>query len=130
MRIAFLLALLVAAGSAAAAKPDWKAVGETVNGNRVYVDAANRRSSGGVILVTFRTVLKDPLETTGGAVTTLRSKMRVKCADETAAGIEVTLYEDEANNKVFARNRASEVVYRKEPPGSSADLVIRAVCRK
>ena len=130
MRIAFLVAFLVASGAAVAAKPDWKAVGETVNGNRVYLDVANRRSSGGVQLVTYRTVLKDPLETAGGAVTTLKSKMRVKCADETAAGIEVTLYEDEAKNKVFARNRASEVVYRKEPPGSAADLVIRAVCRK
>ena len=130
MRIAFLVAFLVASGAAAAAKPDWKAVGETVNGNHVYLDVANRRSSGGVQLVTYRTVLKDPLETAGGAVTTLKSKMRVRCADETAAGIEVTLYEDEARNKVFARNRASEVVFRKEPPGSSADLVIRAVCRK
>jgi hypothetical protein len=130
MRLALLFAFLAAAGTAAAAKPEWKAVGETVNGNRVYVDVANRRSSGGVQLVNYRTVLKDPLETPSGAVTTLRSKMRVKCDEGTAAGIEVTLYEDEATNKVFARNRASEVVYRKEPPGSSADLVIGALCRK
>lgn len=130
MRLAFFVALLAVAGAAAAAKPDWRAVGETVNGNRVYFDAANKRSSGGVLLVTYRTVLKDPLENAGGAITTLKSKMRVKCAEGTAAGIEVTLYEDEANNKVFARNRASEVAYRKEPPGSSADLVVRAVCRQ
>ncbi len=128
MRIAFFVALLALAGAAGAAKPEWKAVGETVNGNRVYVDVANKRSSGGILLVTYRTVLKDPLETAGGAVTTLKSKMRVRCADGTAAGVEVTLYEDEANNKVFARNRASEVVYRKEPPGSSADLVTRTLC--
>jgi hypothetical protein len=130
MRTAFFVALLVVAGAVGAAKPDWTAVGETVNGNRVYVDFASKRSSGGVLLVTYRTVLKDPLETAGGAITTLKSKMRVKCAEGTAAGVEVTLYEDEANNKVFARNRAYETVYRKEPAGSSADLVLRAVCPK
>ena len=36
---------------------------------------------------------------------------------------EVTLYEDEAANKVFARNRAAEIEYRKEPAGSSAEKV-------
>jgi hypothetical protein len=130
MRVLLFAALAAAANAAEAAKPDWQSLGETVNGNQVSLDVANKRASGGIWSVTFRTVLKTPLETAGGAITTMKSRMRVKCADQTAAGVEVTLYEDEASNKVFARNRAAAIEYRKEPAGSSADLVVKAVCRK
>ena len=129
MRALLFVALAVAASSPLAAKPDWQPVGETANGNKVFLDVAGKRSSGGIWTVTYRTELKAPLETSGGAITTMKSRMRVRCADGTAAGVEVTLYEDEASNKVFARNRASKVEYLKEPAGSSADLVVKAVCR-
>ena len=110
MRALLFVALAVVATGSFAAKPAW--------------------SSGGIWTVTYRTEIKAPLETSGGAITTMKSRVRVRCADGTAAGLEVTLYEDEASNKVFARNRASAVEYLKEPAGSSADLVVKAVCRK
>ena len=129
MRALLFVALAVVATGSFAAKPDWQPVGETANGNKVFLDVASKRSSGGIWTVTYRTEIKAPLETSGGAITTMKSRVRVRCADGTAAGLEVTLYEDEASNKVFARNRASKVEYLKEPAGSSADLVVKAVCR-
>jgi hypothetical protein len=130
MRALLFVALALAASGSVAAKPDWQPVGETANGNKVYLDVANKKASGGIWTVTYRTEVKTPLETPNGAITTMKSQMRVKCADQTAAGIEVTLFEDEAKNKVFSRNRASTVEYVKEPTGSSADLVVKVVCKK
>jgi hypothetical protein len=56
--------------------------------------------------------------------------MRVRCKDMMAAGIEVILFENEAKNQAFARNKATKVEYLKEPEGSSADVVIKYVCKK
>ena len=66
----------------------------------------------------------------GGGITSMRSQMRVNCKEMTAAGVEVILFEDEAKNRAFARNKAAKIEYLKEPAGSSADLVIRFVCGK
>lgn len=131
MRRSHLLPLLLAAlPSAAFAAPDWQPLGEDAGGNRVAVDAASIKTVGAITAVTFRTELKLPLETTGGAITSLRSHMRVNCKEQTAAGVEVVLFEDEAANRAFARNKAAKIVYAKEPAGSSADLVVHRVCRR
>jgi hypothetical protein len=80
--------------------------------------------------VTFRTELKTPVDTLQGGITSMRSQMRVRCKDMMAAGIEVILFENEAKNQAFARNKATKVEYLREPEGSSADLVIKYVCKK
>ncbi len=122
------IALAGIAGTAAAA--DWQPIGENANGNRVYVDRASLKTEGGITAVTFRTELKVPLDMTTGAVTSLRSQMKVNCKDLTAAGVEVVLYQDEAKDRAFARNKAAKIEYLKEPAGSAADLVVRHVCGK
>ena len=128
--IAFAIAGIAGiAGGALAAGPDWQPLGENANGNRIFVDKASVKAHGGATSVTYRTVLKAPLDTPGGGITSMRSQMRVKCKDRTAAGIEVTLFEDEAKNVAFARNKAAKIEYLKEPAGSSADLVIGYVCK-
>jgi hypothetical protein len=129
MRAYALIALAALAGPAMAA-PDWQPVGENANGNKIFVDKSSVATANGITTVTFRTVLKTPLDTLQGGVTSMRSKMQVKCADMTAAGVEVVLFEDEAKDKAFARNKAAKIEFLKEPAGSSADLVIRHVCKK
>jgi hypothetical protein len=129
MRTWLAIALAAVAGTAAAA-PDWQSIGENANGNRVFVDRASVRTAAGVTDVTFRTELKVPLDMPTGEVRSLRSRMKVKCTDMTAAGVEVVLFQDEAKDKAFARNKAPKIEYLKEPAGSAADLVVRHVCQK
>ncbi len=128
MRNILAVTLTTVAVSAAAA--DWQPIGENANGNRVYVDRASVKAAGGITAVTFRTELKVPLDMPTGAVTSLRSQMKVDCKTGTAAGVEVVLFQDEAKDRAFARNKASKIEYLKEPPGSAADLVVRHVCGK
>ena len=45
-------------------------------------------------------------------------------------GLEVVLFEDEAKGRIFSRNKAQKIEFLKEPAGSSADMVVRHVCRK
>jgi hypothetical protein len=123
MVLAAALMPVVAAGAA-----DWQPLGNNANGNAVFVDRASVKKSGAITTVAYRTVLKTPLDTVGGGITSLRSLMQVNCKDRTAAGIEVVLYEDEAKGRVFARNKAPKIEYLKEPAGGSADLVIQRVC--
>jgi len=128
-----ILAVVLAglAGSALAAGPDWQSIGENVNGNKIYVDKTSiKAAAGGSMAVVYRTELKTPIDTLRGGITSMRSQMRVNCKDRTAAGIEVVLFEDEAKNQAFARNKASKIEYLKEPAGSSADLVLDYVCKK
>jgi ABC-type uncharacterized transport system YnjBCD substrate-binding protein len=126
--LAIVLAAIV--GSAAAAAPDWQLLGENVNGNKIYVDRGSVKASGGVTAVTFRTEMRTPIDTPGGGITSMRSQMKVNCKDLTAAGVEVILFENETKNQAFARNKATSIEYLKEPEGSSADMVVKHVCRK
>jgi len=130
MRMVTAIALATMAGTAFAAAPDWQPLGENANGNKVYVDKASMKATGGTTVVTFRTELKTPVDTLQGGITSMRSQMRVRCQDMMAAGIEVILFENEAKNQAFARNKAARVEYLKEPEGSSADVVIKYVCKK
>lgn len=129
MRTWPIFAVALAAGAAAAAA-DWQPIGENANGNRVYVDRSSVKTTGGITDVTFRTVLKVPLDMPAGALTSLRSRMKVDCKAMTAAGVEVVLFQDEATDRAFARNKAAKIEYLKEPAGSAADLVVRHVCAK
>ena len=129
MRTWLAIALAGIAGSAAAAAPDWQLLGENVNGNKIYVDKGSVKASSGVTAVTFRTEMRTPIETPGGGITSMRSQMKVNCKDMTAAGVEVVLFENEAKNRAFARNKATKIEYMKEPEGSSADMVVKHVCR-
>ena len=130
MRIGLTIVLSVVASGVLAAAPDWLPLGENANGNRIYVDRTSIKSAADTTSVTFRTELKTPLDTLNGGITSMRSQMRVRCKDMTAAGVEVILFENEARNQAFARNKAAKIEYLKEPAGSSADLVIKQVCNK
>jgi hypothetical protein len=130
MRIGLAIVVAGVAGAAFAATTDWQPLGENANGNRIYVDKASIKAAGGVTSVTFRTELKTPVDTLQGAITSMRSQMRVRCKDMTAAGVEVILFENEAKNQAFARNKAAKIEYLKEPEGSSAAMVMKHVCGK
>jgi len=131
MRIGLAIVITGIVGSALAAGPDWQSLGENANGNRIYVDKASIKAApGGATAVTYRTELKAPIDTPRGGITSMRSQMRVNCRDLTAAGIEVVLFEDEAKDLAFARNKAAKIEYLREPAGSSADIVVRYVCKK
>jgi hypothetical protein len=130
MRTGLAIVIAGLAGGALAAAADWQAIGENANGNKIYVDKASVKAEGGVTSVTFRTELKTPIDTLQGGITSMRSQMRVRCKDMTAAGVEVILFENEAKNQAFARNKATKVEYLKEPEGSSAAMVMKHVCAK
>jgi hypothetical protein len=129
MRALPLVALALLAGTALAAAPKWELVGESVNGDKVFVDRANLKTVGGVTTVTFRSEIKSPLDTPSGAITSMRATMKVSCKDMTSAGVEVVLFEDEAKNKVFSRGKAPKDDWVKEPEGSGASLVVRHLCK-
>ena len=130
MRIGLTIALTAVAGGVLAAAPDWLSLGENANGNKIYVDTTSIKTAAGTTSVTFRTELKVPIDTLNGGITSMRSQMRIRCRDMTAAGVEVILFENEAKNLAFARNRAEKIEYLKEPAGSSADLVVKHICVK
>ena len=125
-----LASLYAAAGFALAATPNWQPIGDSVNGNRTFVDQANLKTAGGITTVTFRADIRNPLDTPNGAIKSMRATMRVDCRNMTSAGIEVVLFEDEAKNQVFSRGKAPKIEYGKEQEGSSADLVVRHLCKK
>jgi len=129
MKPLIVIALVTFAGAAMAA-PDWQSIGENAAGNKIFLDKASVKNVKGIPDVTFRTELKTALDTAGGGITSMRSQMKVNCKDMTAAGVEVVLYEDEAKNKVFSRNKAAKIEYLKEPAGGSADIVVKHVCQK
>jgi len=129
MRTAATLILTAFAASAFAA-PSWQAIGENANGNKISVDTASVKTAKGITSVVYRTEMKSALDTPGGGITSMRSTMHVNCKDMTAAGVEVVLFEDEAKNKIFSRNKAQKIEYLKEPAGSSADMVVKHVCKK
>jgi hypothetical protein len=114
--------------TAAAAAADWQPLGENANGNKVFYDKASVKKERGIVEVAYRTEMKTPLDTPGGGITSMRSRMKVDCKAMTAAGIEVVLYEDEAKGRIFSRNKAAKTEYLKEPVGGSADLVMKKVC--
>jgi len=122
--------LYAVAGAALAATPNWQPIGESVNGNRTFIDQANLKSAGGITTVTFRADIKNPLDTPNGAIKSMRATMQVDCRNMTSAGVEVVLFEDEAKNQVFSRGKAPKIEYGKEPEGSSADLVVKHLCKK
>jgi len=128
MRSVGWIVLMGFAASAAAAGPDWQPAGENANGNKVLYDNASVKKAGDIVSVTYRTEMKNALDTPGGGITSMRSQMKVNCKAMTAAGVEVVLYEDEAKGKVFSRNKAAKIEYLKEPVGGSADLVMKKVC--
>jgi len=130
MRMGPAILLTAVAGSVLAATPDWLPLGENANGNKIYVDKSSIKATAGTTSVTFRTELKTPIDTLNGGITSMRSQMRVRCKDMTAAGVEVILFENEAKNQAFARNKAAKIEYLKEPAGSSADLVVKHICAK
>jgi hypothetical protein len=130
MGIGLTIALTAVAGGVFAAAPDWLPLGENANGNKIYVDTTSIKTAAGTTSVTFRTELKVPIDTLNGGITSMRSQMRIRCKDMTAAGVEVILFENEAKNLAFARNRAEKMEYLKEPAGSSADLVVKHICVK
>ncbi len=129
MRTAAAL-LLAGLATTALAAPSWLAIGDNANGNKVFVDTASVKSAQGVTTVGYRTEMKSALDTPGGGITSMRSTMQVNCKDMTAAGLEVVLFEDEAKGRIFSRNKAQKIEFLKEPAGSSADMVVRHVCRK
>jgi hypothetical protein len=129
MRLLIPVVVATLAGTAAAASPSWQPLGENANGNKVYVNPASVRTAKGLTTVTYRTELKAPMDTPGGAITSMRSTMQVNCKAGTAAGLEVVLYEDEAKGRIFARNKAQKVEFLKEPAGSAAEMVVRHVCK-
>jgi len=129
MRTAATL-LLAGFAAAALAAPSWQAIGENANGNKVFVDSASVKTAKGITTVAYRTELKAGLDTPGGSITSMRSTMQVNCKDMTASGVEVVLYEDEAKGRIFSRNKAQKVEFLKEPAGSSADMVVKHVCKK
>lgn len=128
MRASIMVFVATIAPAVAAGAADWQPLGSNANGNAVFLDRSSMKTKGGITTVAYRTVLKTPLDTIGGGITSMRSVMQVNCKDKTAAGIEVVLYEDEAKGRIFARNKAAKIEYLKEPAGGSADLVIQRVC--
>lgn len=122
--------ILAAFAATASAAPSWQALGENANGNKVFVDTASIKSAKGITTVVYRTQMKAALDTPGGGITSMRSTMHVNCKDMTAAGVEVVLFEDEAKNRIFSRNKAQKIEYLKEPAGGSADIVVKHVCKK
>lgn len=108
------------------AADDWKEVGVTSQGNRVYV--SDVRGGGDMRSAWIRIAYKEPLKTADGVIRSSRAKVRVNCKDMTAAAQETIMYRDEAINQVASQKKLSREPFAKEPAGSFGDVAVRAIC--
>jgi hypothetical protein len=116
----------VIAAAALFAATDWKEVGLTGQGNRVFVGDIKGR--GDMRSAWIRIAYKEPLKAADGLVRSSRAKVRVNCKDMTAAAEETIMYRDEAIDQVATRKKLKDEKFVKEPAGSFGDVAVRAIC--
>jgi hypothetical protein len=108
------------------AADDWKEVGTTSQGNRVYVSEIKGR--GDMRSAWIRIAYKEPMKTADGVIKSSRAKIRANCKDMTAAAEETIMYRDEAINQVASQKKLQREPFAKEPEGSFGDVAIKAIC--
>ena len=107
---------------------EWKDVGNTSQGNRVYV--RDVKGKGEMRSAWIRIVNAKPLKTAAGDVRSSRAKVRVNCTDLTMAAEETIMYIDEGINQIAAQKKLKNEPFNKEPAGSFGDIAVKAICVK
>jgi hypothetical protein len=108
------------------AAAEWKEVGVTSQGNRVFVSDVKGR--GDMRSAWIRIEYKQPMKTADGVIKSSRAKIRVNCKDMTTAAEETITYRDEAMNQIGSRKKLDDEKFVKEPAGGFGDLAVRAIC--
>ena len=108
------------------AAADWKQAGVTSQGNRVFV--SDVKGGGDKRSAWIRIEYKEPLKTADGVVKSSRAKVKVNCADMTAAAEETIMYRDEAIDSIASRRKLKNEPFAKEPEGTFGDVAVRAIC--
>lgn len=121
------LALLAAPGAHTA---DWKLAGETLRGNRVFVDQSTVADVKGIKRAVVRVEYKEPVPVEGTTVTSMRATALFDCGTKAMATEEVILYKDEATGAEFRRTREVETKFAPPPEGSFGQPALGFVCKR
>ena len=123
---AVLLAFLFLASPVRAA--DWTFAGETMRGNRVFVDRSTVTDAKGIKRALVRVEYKEAVPVEGVSVTSMRATALFDCGSQTMATEEVILYKDEATGSEFRRTRDVEKKFAPPPDGSFGQPALKYLC--
>lgn len=98
-----LMVLLLALGSARAEAQQWREIGTTSDGNKVYVNPASIVRTDSMITATVRVVYNTPKPTPRGPITGSRAVAMFKCRERQVAVKESIIWHDEAKGTVFEK---------------------------
>jgi hypothetical protein len=130
MRMSALIAvsLICAASPALAAR--WEAVGQSIKGNQVFIDASKmKRATGDVRAVAYRVLYATPIDLDGRSIASSRVDARFDCRSGMVTTDKITLFIDADGTRPLAQKRERVPMTVKEPVGSSGDVARQAVCR-
>jgi hypothetical protein len=126
--ISSLFAIAMCAAAPARAV-EWVAVGETGQGNEVFVDRAGMRVAGTMRTAWIRVVYRSPIQAGTARVASMQALAHFDCASGENAGLRVLMYEDEAGTRLALAREEREVRFGTEPDGSVGRVAHAAVCK-
>jgi len=125
---AVVLAVLVVS-LAALASGDWRAIGQTESGDKVFVSSvrvlkSNQRMA--LVRVEYKEPAKLPQ---GGPFVEMRARVRFNCTSGVAAPTTEWFYSrDHSGRFVVSKKATHDDGFGKDPEGGFADLVSKSVC--
>ncbi|WP_426110422.1 surface-adhesin E family protein [Massilia sp. PWRC2] len=132
MRTLFLTVVL--SGLAGNAAAEWTLISEGAN-NNLYADFATVRRSGGNVKVWTLSDRAKATMSPGNPAKTYRSMVtlqEVDCSDEKMRALQLTTYENGmgAGKQLDFATRANNPSWQYAEPGTVAEDVVKAVCKK
>lgn len=112
-----------------ALQPRWTPIGNTGDGNPVFVDARSVKRKGTTVDATVRVRFLKAKKMPGGDVTSSRTTMTFDCAKETVAVKENVYFYDEKTNKVFQRSVAQVPGFGPVMGGSMTKVAYDHLCK-
>jgi Surface-adhesin protein E len=128
--IAFaVVALVLAVSLAVRAAGDWRTVGQTEAGDKVFVSSV-RVLKNNQRLALVRVEYKEPAELPqGGPFVEMRARVRFNCSSGAAAPTSEWFYSrDHSGRFVVSKKATHDDGFGKSPEGGFVDLVSKSVC--
>lgn len=130
MRWLALLALTVLLLPAPAMAARWEAVGNSANGNQIFIDASKmKKAVGDVRAIAYRILYATPIDLDGRSIGSARIDARFDCRSGLVTTDKITLFTDPEGTRPLAQKRERVPMTVEEPQGSSGDVARQAVCK-
>ncbi|MBX3173759.1 MAG: hypothetical protein KF709_05070 [Gemmatimonadaceae bacterium] len=124
-----LIAVGLAASSAAAQAPGWREIGKTSTGNAVYVDPASiSKDAAGIITATVRVVYAEPVDTPQGPITGSRAVAMFDCAAKKVAVKESIIWHDERRGTIYRQSRPAKPGFGPALTSTFAHVAMEHLC--